>query len=87
MNPHYSQKTVLAWMDDMYRGTLALTDFQRSKVWSHELVSRYLKAILSGQPTGTLLMVAREGDLRGRSIDGNDADISEADTLILDGGN
>ena len=85
MNPDYTRKTVGRWMDEMYRGELALTDFQRSRVWSPELVSRYLKAILTGQPTGTLLMVEPGNDLQGRAIDGNDADISQATTLILDG--
>ena len=37
------------------------------------------------QPTGTLLMVEPGTILRGRSIDSNDADISQATTLILDG--
>ena len=85
MNPDYSQKTVLSWMNDMYFGALALTDFQRSRVWENKLVERYLKAILTGQPTGTLLMVEPGEGLNGRAIDGNDADISEATTLILDG--
>ena len=85
LNPDYSRKTVLEWVNEMYSGALALTDFQRSRVWSHTLVSRYLKAILAGQPTGTLLMVEPREDLEGRNIDGNDADTSEATTLILDG--
>ena len=85
VNPDYTRKSVGRWMDELYRGELALTDFQRSQVWSPELVSRYLKAILGGQPTGTLLMVEPGEDLEGRPIDGNDADISQATTLILDG--
>ena len=85
MNPDYSRKTVLDWMEDMHSGALALADFQRSQVWSYELVSRYLKAVLTGQPTGTLLMVEPGEHLKGRRIDGNDADISEVKTLILDG--
>ena len=85
MNPDYSRKTILEWMNDMHSGALALTDFQRSRVWSYEFVSRYLKAVLTGQPTGTLLMVEPGEHLKGRGIDGNDADISEATTLILDG--
>ena len=84
-NPDYTRKSVRQWMDEMYRGELALTDFQRSRVWSPELVSRYLKAILTGQPTGTLLMVEPGEDLQGRPIDGNHADISQVTTLILDG--
>ena len=85
VNPDYTRKPVGRWMDEMYLGELALTDFQRSRVWSPEFVSRYLKAILIGQPTGTLLMVEPGNDLQGRAIDGNDADISQATTLILDG--
>ena len=85
LNPDYTRKSARQWIDEMYRGELALADFQRSRVWSPELVSRYLKAILTGQPTGTLLMVEPGEDLQGRPIDGNPADISQVTTLILDG--
>ena len=33
MNPDYTRKPVSQWMDEMYHGELALTDFQRSRVW------------------------------------------------------
>ena len=85
LNPDYTRKPVRKWVDEMYRGELALTDFQRSKVWSPVLVSRYLRAVLAGQSTGTLLMVKPGEDLQGRPIDGNSADIRLATTLILDG--
>ena len=67
MNPSYSPKTILDWMNEMHGGSLALADFQRSLVWEDKLVSRYLKAILTDQPTGTLLMVKPGDDLKGRS--------------------
>ena len=41
MNPDYELKTVLEWMNEMYNGKLALTDFQRSHVWSDNLTKRF----------------------------------------------
>ena len=57
MNPDYEWKKVIDWMNEMYRGELALTDFQRSHVWSSNFSAKFLTAILQEQPTGTLLLV------------------------------
>lgn len=85
MNPEYTRKTILEWMNEIYLGQLALADFQRSRVWEDKLVVKFLKAVLTGQPTGTLLMVEPRDDLAGRPIDGGPCEIMDATNLILDG--
>ncbi|MCY3545118.1 MAG: DUF262 domain-containing protein [Chloroflexi bacterium] len=86
MNPDYESKTVLEWMHEMYEGKLALTDFQRSHVWSNSLSAKFLTAILQAQPTGTILLVEAGKRLGRREIAGNNiADITKCENLILDG--
>ena len=85
MNPDYDFQTVGDWMDDMSSGRLALTDFQRSRVWDPGRIARFLKAILLGRPTGTLLLVGSGAGFGRRPILDNGADIHNAASLILDG--
>ena len=85
MNPDYGYQTIGEWMADMSSGTLALTDFQRSRVWDAGRIARFLKAILLGRPTGTLLLVTAGAGFGRRPLMDNDADIHKADRLILDG--
>ena len=85
MNPEYTRKTIFDWMNEIHSGRLALADFQRSRVWEDTLVVKFLKAVLTGQPTGTLLMVHPSEDLIGRSIDGGPSEIDNSINLILDG--
>ena len=85
MNPEYTRKTIFNWMNEIHSGHLALADFQRSRVWEDTLVVKFLKAVLTGQTTGTLLMVEPSEDLIGRNVDGGPSDISMATNLILDG--
>ena len=85
MNPNYTAKTVSEWMEDIVTGELALTDFQRSQVWDPARTARFLKAVLLDQPTGTVLLVESDSGLGSRPVLNNDADISNAKSLILDG--
>ena len=85
MNPDYTNKTVSAWMDEMARGEIALTDFQRSRVWDDMRTARFLKAVLRGQTTGTILLVESGPEFGRRGIQGNDANTENAKNLILDG--
>lgn len=85
MNPDYTAKTVSDWMKDIVTGDLALIDFQRSQVWEPARTARFLKAVLLGQPTGTVLLVESGSGFGSRSVLDNDADISNAKSLILDG--
>ena len=85
MNPDYESKGVIDWMDEMCNGELALTDFQRSHVWSDKLTAKFLTAVLQEQPTGTVLVVESGNGLGRRKITGNDADITQCQNLILDG--
>ncbi len=85
MNPDYTDKTVKDWMDEMAEGELALTDFQRSRVWDDMRTARFLKAVLRGQTTGTILLVESGPEFGKREIQGNDVYIENAKNLILDG--
>ena len=85
MNPNYTAKTVSEWMEDIVTGELALTDFQRSQVWDPARTARFLKAVLLDQPTGTVLLVESGSGFGSRPVLNNDADISNAKSLILDG--
>ena len=85
MNPDYTGKPVVEWMNEMAKGELALTDFQRSRVWPDAKAAQFLKAVLLGRPTGTILLVESGTELGSRPIQGNDADISNVKSLILDG--
>lgn len=72
-------------MDGLSRGEYALPDFQRSRVWDAGRTARFLKSVLSVQPTGTVLLIESGSGFGRRRIVDNDADISEAEELILDG--
>ncbi len=72
-------------MNMMAQGELALTDFQRSQVWGDSLSARFLKAVILGRPTGTVLLVKSGNKLGRRQIKGNDANVENAQSLILDG--
>ena len=85
MNPDYKSRKVCEWLKDMFEGTIALTDFQRSRVWEPARTATFLKAVLLNQPTGTVLLVETGSGFVGRQILDNDADISDAKSLILDG--
>lgn len=85
MNPDYKSKTVSEWLKDMFDGTIALTDFQRSHVWKPGRTATFLKAVLLNQPTGTVLLVQTGSGFGGRQILDNDAEISHVQSLILDG--
>lgn len=85
MNPDYTGKPVVEWMNEMAKGELALTDFQRSRVWPDAKATQFLKAVLLGRPTGTILLVESGTELGSRPIQGNDADIRNVKSLILDG--
>ena len=85
MNPDYKEKTAKKWMNEMAKGELALTDFQRSRVWDDKRTTRFLKAVLQGQTTGTILLVESRPEFGRRGIQGNDANIENAKNLILDG--
>ena len=86
MNPDYTDKTVKEWMDEMAKGELALTDFQRSRVWDDGRTALFLEAVLKGQTTGTVLLVKKGNDLGSRGIQDNEACVKNAENLILDGG-
>ena len=85
MNPNYEKKTVKEWMDEMAKGELALTDFQRSRVWDDMRTARFLKAVLRGETTGTILLVESGPEFGSRGIQDNEANIENAENLILDG--
>ncbi len=85
MNPDYTGKPVVEWMNEMAKGELALTDFQRSRVWPDVKAAQFLKAVLLGRPTGTILLVESGTDLGSRPIQGNDAANENVKSLILDG--
>ena len=48
MNPDYTDKTVKEWMDEMAEGELALTDFQRSRVWDDGRTARLSESCPEG---------------------------------------
>lgn len=85
MNPDYKSRSIREWMDGLSRGEYALPDFQRSRVWDARRTARFLKSVLSVQPTGTVLLIESGPGFGRRRIVDNDADISKAEDLILDG--
>ena len=60
--------------------------FQRSRVWDDMRTARFLKAVLRGQTTGTILLVESGPEFGRRGIQGNDdVNTENAKNLILDG--
>ena len=51
MNPDYKSTTVSEWLKDMFDGTIALTDFQRSHVWKPARTATFLK-VVQQRPAG-----------------------------------
>ena len=91
MNTHsevqYNQRTVKEWVRRAMDGEMALTDFQRSYVWTNDKAAKYIKAIIDDKPVGLYLILAK-GDppqFSPRNFNKIDTQFENVTELILDG--
>lgn len=88
----YAARSVLAWMEGIDSGTLALPSFQRSLVWDNAKTASYLEALFANRPTGLFLTFEAEKQADGklqfacRALKSSgEPDIDKVEELILDG--
>ena len=83
----YNQRTVKEWVRRAMDGEMALTDFQRSYVWTNDKAAKYIEAIIDDKPVGLYLILAK-GDppqFKPRKFYNIDTQYENVKELILDG--
>lgn len=83
----YDRRTVKDWVSKALEGAIAITDFQRSFVWTSEKTAKYLKAIIQGKPVGLylILQVANPPQFQPRQFNAIDVKYLDPQELVLDG--
>jgi len=83
----YNQRTVKEWVRRAMDGEIALTDFQRSHVWTNDKSAKYIKAILDDKPVGLYLILAKDDPPQFKSREFSKIDIPYGNAIefVLDG--
>ena len=83
----YDRRTVKKWVQKAQKGEVALTDFQRSFVWSGDKTANYIKAIFSGKPVGLYLILQKADppQFDPRTFKKLATPLNNVEELILDG--
>ena len=83
----YKARKVRDWLTMADNGEIALPSFQRSYVWDNARIANYLKALFENRPTGIFLTlpVQRKLSFESRTLNGVDANPTNAKELVLDG--
>lgn len=82
------EKKIKDWLRDMERGLVRLPDFQREMVWSHELISGFIQAMLQERPLGFFLVLQvdpSEQPFATRAVAGASDNGEECREHLLDG--
>ena len=83
----YDKLPLKRWVKMAKSGEIALTDFQRSYVWSFERIQNYISSILSNKPVGLFLILdtSTPAQFEPREFKEMSTPLDDVSELVLDG--